>query len=202
MHGRLMFTCLLLLLAGCALHPPQYAGLSWEPVTEEEIVGARTYLVEPDPNAVWAGIPLSARQLRDAVVLTLNKRASEAATQRALRNDQPLLLTPVLSNDAGSSYTVTTGWVPIAGRTTGILWWSRRWPAEVKHTVLVTPSVSHPNTHSTFAMISQVRERPNEHYPWSTGDATLADASFTSLRSILILELRKILASKNVPVKL
>lgn len=69
---------------------------------------------------------------------------------------------------------ITTEWRPIIGRTAGMLWWEKTYLSEVRHIITVTRSYKSPDL-SNLKVDSEVRERPNEKYPWTNADKKITD---------------------------
>ena len=82
-----------------------------------------------------------------------------------------------------------TDWKRIPGKKAGLGYWHKEYEAEVQHIITVQPSVrSEPST--SFVLQTQVRERPNEQYPWAPGDPELGRASFEEIKALLLERIR------------
>lgn len=80
---------------------------------------------------------------------------------------------------------ITTDWRLIPGKQAGLLWWKKTYQTEVRHVITIKSS-SLGEDAAKFTITTEVRERPNDNYPWKDGDAELGRASFERIRDFLL----------------
>jgi hypothetical protein len=103
---------------------------------------------------------------------------------------QPRLEVPALhalGNATDSE--LTTTWQPVQGKRVGLWIWARRNEAEARHIVRIVPSLRLPARTTNFSIATEVRERPDERWPWRSGDPALGQESLDELRSALLLRI-------------
>jgi len=84
---------------------------------------------------------------------------------------------------------LVTGWQSIPGREAGLLWWKTLYLTEVRHTVTIKPSIDNLSL-SNFVIATEVRERPNENYPWKAGNAEAGRASQNTFKHVVLLAIQ------------
>ena len=84
---------------------------------------------------------------------------------------------------------LVTGWQSIPGREAGLLWWKTLYLTEVRHTVTIKPSIDNLSL-SNFVIATEVRERPNENYPWKAGNAEAGRASQNKFKHVVLLAIQ------------
>ena len=167
-------------------------------------------------NIFNQGIPLKTRELSKVISHGISPQESHSSTLRIAqtRNIKPtttssafaLESTTPVSNNATkdvikepTSITWTlaeyhpdklvTSWQSIPGREAGLLWWKTLYLTEVRHTVTIKPSIDNLSL-SNFVIATEVRERPNENYPWETGNAEAGRASQNKFKHVVLLAIQ------------
>lgn len=79
---------------------------------------------------------------------------------------------------------ITTDWQRIPGREAGVLWWKKRYDAEVRHVITVKQAF-HSSSLSSYSIETEVRERPNANYDWAPANPELGRASFERIKGQL-----------------
>jgi hypothetical protein len=122
------------------------------------------------PEMYWGGVPLSAAELTASITKSLHAA------------NPPI---PIQSSRDGE---ISTDWLPVPGKTTGVLLWKREWQAQAKHTITVRPSFGDPTNRSEVSVATEVRERPNNNYPWEPADDSwLGEVSLKTLESLIFM---------------
>ena len=84
---------------------------------------------------------------------------------------------------------LVTSWQSIPGREAGLLWWKTLYLTEVRHTITIKPSIDNLSL-SNFIIATEVRERPNENYPWEAGNAEAGRASQNKFKHVVLLAIQ------------
>lgn len=79
---------------------------------------------------------------------------------------------------------ITTDWQRIPGREAGVLWWKKRYDAEVRHVITVKQAFRSRSL-SSYSIETEVRERPNANYDWAPANPELGRASFERIKGQL-----------------
>ena len=163
-------------------------------------------------NIFNQGIPLKTRELSKVISHGISPQESHSsklriAQTRSLRPSTKasafaLESTTPASNDIAQKPTsitwtlaeyhpdkLVTGWQSIPGREAGLLWWKTLYLTEVRHTVTIKPSIDNLSL-SNFVIATEVRERPNEHYPWEAGNAEAGRASQNKFKHVVLLAIQ------------
>lgn len=80
---------------------------------------------------------------------------------------------------------ITTDWQVIEGKECGLLWWKKKYQAEVQHVITISRS-NKKSLCSNISISTEVRERPNENYTWVKGNAEFGRKSFLTIKSCLL----------------
>ena len=163
-------------------------------------------------NIFNQGIPLKTRELSKVISHGISPQESHSSTLRIAqtRSLKPpttasafgLESTTPASTHATKEPTSTTwtlaeyhpdklvtGWQSIPGREAGLLWWKTLYLTEVRHTVTIKPSIDNLSL-SNFVIATEVRERPNENYPWEVGNAEAGRASQNKFKHVVLLAIQ------------
>lgn len=84
---------------------------------------------------------------------------------------------------------ITTDWVKIKGKESGVLWWKKEFDTEVRHVITITKSDKFPVC-TNFSISTQVRERPNANYAWTEANVELGYSSFKELKNSCLLAIK------------
>lgn len=79
---------------------------------------------------------------------------------------------------------IVTDWQAVPGREAGVMWWKKRYEAEVRHIVTVRQAMHAANL-SSYSIQTEVRERPNPSYAWTSADPELGRADFLKVKAQL-----------------
>ncbi|EHR70768.1 hypothetical protein BurJ1DRAFT_1917 [Burkholderiales bacterium JOSHI_001] len=92
---------------------------------------------------------------------------------------------------------LSTDWKRITGRRSGVLWWEKQYQTEVHHIISIKRAFQN-SRFTNFSIQTEVRERPNESYPWSAGDPELGRESFESIKRLLVSTVREEINRRRV----
>ena len=163
-------------------------------------------------NIFNQGIPLKTRELSKVISHGISPQESHSST---LRIAQTRSLKPSTTSSAFALESTTpasthatkkptsitwtlaeyhpdklvTSWQSIPGREAGLLWWKTLYLTEVRHTVTIKPSIDNLSL-SNFVIATEVRERPNENYPWEAGNAEAGRASQNKFKHVVLLAIQ------------
>ena len=163
-------------------------------------------------NIFNQGIPLKTRELSKVISHGISPQESHSSTLRIAqtRNLKPPStssafalesITPASKDNTQKPTSITwtlaeyhpdklvTSWQSIPGREAGLLWWKTLYLTEVRHTVTIKPSIDNLSL-SNFVIATEVRERPNEHYPWEAGNAEAGRASQNKFKHVVLLAIQ------------
>ena len=167
-------------------------------------------------NIFNQGIPLKTRELSKVISHGISPQESHSSTLRIAqtRSLKPpttasafaLESTTPASNNASTHATkkptsitwtlaeyhpdkLVTSWQSIPGREAGLLWWKTLYLTEVRHTVTIRPSIDNLSL-SNFVIATEVRERPNENYPWEAGNVEAGRASQNKFKHVVLLAIQ------------
>jgi hypothetical protein len=132
------------------------------------------------------GIELSAPELNTVILRTLtphiNGSAQTLAGASSMRvNSSNASWTVSDSNDGQ----ITTDWKRIPGRKVGVLWWHKEYETQVHHIITIKQSFRSARL-TNYAIVTEVRERPNENYDWTKADPELGRQSFEDIKGALL----------------
>lgn len=212
-HAQSFTLILLVLLAGCSSVEPKRSGLPIWDFEHDEVqdltLGAAIGALLGGGIGGIAGAvsccTLGAFQvggvIQDGIKLTppeLNHIISTALAPTAVSSaPMALSLNPTPATQNVSPWTISesnegqiiTDWKAIQGKKAGVLWWEKTFECETRH--LITIKRSYQSSQLTnFTIVTEVRERPNVNYPWTSADPELGRASFENLKNILLIAVR------------
>jgi hypothetical protein len=163
-------------------------------------------------NIFNQGIPLKPRELSKVIYRGISPQESHSSKLRTAKNRSlrpstkasafALESTAPTSTHATQKPTsitwtlaeyhpdkLVTSWQSIPGREAGLLWWKTLYLTEVRHTVTIKPSIDNLSL-SNFVIATEVRERPNENYPWEAGNAEAGRASQNTFKHVVLLAIQ------------
>ena len=163
-------------------------------------------------NIFNQGIPLKTRELSKVISHGISPQESHSSTLRiaqtrslkppttasafALESTTPAS-THATKKPTSITWTLAeyhpdklvTSWQSIPGREAGLLWWKTLYLTEVRHTITIKPSIDNLSL-SNFIIATEVRERPNENYPWEAGNAEAGRASQNKFKHVVLLAIQ------------
>ncbi len=174
-------------------------------------------------NIFNQGIPLKTRELSKVIYRGISPQESHSSKLRTAKNRSlrpstkasafALESTAPTSTQATQKPTsitwtlaeyhpdkLVTSWQSIPGREAGLLWWKTLYLTEVRHTVTIKPSIDNLSL-SNFIIATEVRERPNENYPWKAGNAEAGRASQNTFKHVVLLAIQDELISRYPQLK-
>src|SRR5262245_7827559 len=132
--------------------------------------------------------PAAARQA-PAGAATFGPSSSPVAS-RSSQLDSPWT---ILESNEGQ---IITDWRRTPGRKAGVGWWEREYDAEVRHIITIRQSFSAPRL-ASFSIETEVRERPNDRYPWASANVELGRRSFEELKNTLVQSVQTEMAQRK-----
>ena len=163
-------------------------------------------------NIFNQGIPLKTRELSKVIYRGITPQESHSSKLRTAKNRslRPSTkasafglesTTPASKDNIQKPTSITwtlaeyhpdklvTSWQSIPGREAGLLWWKTLYLTEVRHTVTIKPSIDNLSL-SNFVIATEVRERPNENYPWEAGNAEAGRTSQNTFKHVVLLAIQ------------
>lgn len=176
---------LLSILLGLGLAPLRTQAASCEPESGER---SQSYRWDPTDEELEDADVSRMKSLRVEVVQAsaeIQVSAKRLASALANSLDAPHLYgpltTPFKLSDSSPpvffGYIVETNWMPMKGRTVGLLLWTRELETELKLMVVIQPTRRQGDNPVSLAVLATARERANKNYKWIDSEIDIAKAA-------------------------
>lgn len=197
----------ILILGACAHKPPRGA-IEWDYERNEIGLGSLVIggvfggLYSAPKSTIVGGmvanrIALSPDKLQKEMMTVLQNHATPSIhyfkSEKRSSIQRPVKNFGIADVNQG---VIITDWKPIEGREAGLLWWKKKYEAQVRHTITIKRSYES-SEYTNFSIHTEVRERPNNNYDWSTGDAELGRAEFKKIRNVLLAMVKSLIPAEE-----